>query len=289
MDSFHRLPSQLTDQVLKASACSVQRSKNISNLVLSLASVPLVLFFILPLISLFFRTSTSDIFNTLVEPQVAQAITLSVTTTAITTFLTLCAGTPVAYLLARRKFFGHSLLDTLIELPIVLPPAVAGIALLVAFGRRGFIGPILNGLHIEIAFTQAAVVMAQLFVASPFYIKSAAAGFAGVDVDLEKAAAVDGASPLKIFATITLPLSYPALIGGAVMTWARALGELGATIIFAGNFPGRTQTMPLAIYIGFEIDLNVAILLGVILLVVSFIVLAALRWITGRRFTSFWI
>jgi molybdate transport system permease protein len=272
----------------------VQRSPNIPRStvrwLLYLASLPFIFFLAVPLVSLILRTSSSALLSHIVQPQVTQALMLSVTTTAIATAIALVTGTPVAYLLARKKFWGRSLLDALIELPIVLPPAVAGIALLVAFGRRGLIGePLFNRFHIDIAFTTIAVVMAQLFVASPFFVKSAAAGFAGVDTDLEKAAAVDGASPLTIFRTITLPLSAPALIGGAIMTWARALGEFGATIIFAGNFPGRTQTMPLAIYIGFEIDLNISIILGVILLAVSFIVLATVRWMTVRRFALFWM
>jgi molybdate transport system permease protein len=157
--------------------------------------------------------------------------------------------------------------------------------LLIAFGRRGFFSPIFGGL--EIPFTEAAVVLAQLFVASPFYIKSAAAGFASINRELEQAAAVDGASRLQIFRTIILPLSLPAIVGGVVMTWARALGEFGATIIFAGNFPGRTQTMPLAIYIGFEIDLNVALVLALILLLISFFVLAVVKGALARRLTIF--
>jgi molybdate transport system permease protein len=184
-------------------------------------------------------------------------------------------------LLARRRFPGRAVLDTLIDLPMLLPPSVAGVALLVAFGRRGLVGPGLNGVGIQIAFTQVAVVMAQVFVASPFFVKAAISAFAAVDRELEQAAAVDGASPLTTFWRITLPLSISALFGGAVMTWARALGEFGATIIFAGNFPGRTQTMPLAIYIGFEIDLRIALTLSAILLLISFGVLllvkAALR------------
>jgi len=162
------------------------------------------------------------------------------------------AGTPLAYLLARRRFRGRTALDTLIDLPMVLPPSVAGIALLVAFGRRGLVGQYLTVAGIELAFTQMAVVLAQIFVAAPFYIKAAAAGFAGVDRELEQAAALDGATPLQVARYVTVPLAWTSLFGGAVMTWARALGEFGATIIFAGNFVGRTQTMPLAIYQGFE-------------------------------------
>jgi len=250
-----------------------------------LASLPLVLFLLIPLAGLILRVSPSNVMSTIMQPQVVQAIRLSVTTTVITVLLTLFFGTPVAYTLARKKFVGRTMLDALIDMPVVLPPSVAGVALLIAFGRRGFLSPLFGGL--EIPFTETAVVLAQLFVASPFYIKSAAAGFASVNRELEHAAAVDGASRLQIFRTIILPLSLPAIVGGVVMTWARALGEFGATIIFAGNYPGRTQTMPLAIYIGFEIDLNIALVLALILLVISFFVLAVVKGILGQRLTVF--
>ncbi len=160
---------------------------------------------------------------------------------------------------------------------------MAGIALLIAFGRRGLVGVYLNELGISLAFTTAAVICAQVFVAAPFYIKAAMTGFAGVDRDLEQAAAIDGANAWHVFRAITLPLAWPVLFGGAVMSWARALGEFGATIIFAGNFPGRTQTMPLAIYIGFEVDLTVALTLAVILLVISFLVLFIVKGLLRQR------
>jgi len=219
------------------------------------------------------------------EPQVVQAIRLSFLSTAMTAFLTLFFGTPVAYLLARKRFPGRTALDALIDMPVVLPPAAAGVALLIAFGRRGVLGSFLGG--VEIPFTLAAVVLAQLFVSSPYYIKSASAGFASINRELEQAAEVDGASRIQVFRTIILPLALPAIVGGIVMTWARALGEFGATMIFAGNFPGRTQTMPLAIYIGFEIDLDVALVLALILLAVSFFVLALVKGLLSQRLTMF--
>jgi molybdate transport system permease protein len=251
------------------------------------ASFPLMIFLILPLLALIFRLSPSDLIAALSDRQATQAIKLSIITTVITTALAVLAGTPVAYFLSRKKFPGHAVIDTLIDLPIVLPPSVAGVALLVAFGRRGVMGPFLANFHIDIAFTQIAVVLAQLFVASPYYIKSAAAGFSAVDRDLEQAAAIDGASPFKTFWSVTLPLAFPAVIGGAVMTWARALGEFGATIIFAGNFPGKTQTMPLAIYMGFEVDLKIAITLAFILLVVSFSILLIVKGILHNKLSVF--
>jgi molybdate transport system permease protein len=244
---------------------------------LLIASLPITLFLLLPLVALVLRISPAQLLANLLNEQAGQAIWLSMVTTLVTLALTIVAGTPLAYLLARRAFRGRTLLDTLIDLPMVLPPSVAGIALLVAFGRRGLLGQYFSAVGLEIAFTPVAVVLAQTFVAAPFYIKAAMAGFAAVDRELEQAAALDGAAGLGILRYVTLPLAGSALLAGAVMTWARALGEFGATIIFAGNFPGRTQTMPLAIYLGFELELNLALSLAVMLLAVSFVVLFFVR------------
>ncbi len=246
-------------------------------------ALPLLLFLVLPLLALLLRIQPAAFVAHLANQQVVQAIRLSLWTTAISTLFTLLLGTPLAYWLARYRFRGRQLIDTLLDLPMVLPPAVAGIALLVAFGRRGLVGTYLNQVGITLAFTQTAVVLAQIFVAAPFYVKAAIAGFGAVDKDLEQAAALDGASGWGIFRYITVPLAWPTLFGGAVMTWARALGEFGATIIFAGNFPGRTQTMPLAIYIGFELDLSVALTLAVILLAISFFVLFVVKGLLRQR------
>jgi len=188
-------------------------------------------------------------------------------------------------LLARENFIGKTVVDTLIDLPMVLPPAVAGIALLMAFGRRGLLGPSLSSIGIELPFTVAAVVIAETFVAAPFYVRSAKAGFAGVDRKLEQMSALLGVSNFRTFLRITLPLSAPSLFGGLLMTWARALGEFGATIMFAGNFPGRTQTMPLAIYSGLESNLDSALALAVILVIVSFAILFVVRKVTPQGLT----
>ncbi len=239
--------------------------------------IPLILFLLLPLCALLQRASFRLLLQTVQRREVLQAVTLSLTTASVTTVVTIVLGTPVAQLLARHTFRGRTLLETLIEAPMVLPPAVAGVGLLLAFGRRGIWGSYLESLGIALAFTPAAVVMAQLFVAAPFYVKSAVGGFLEVDQELEQAAELDGASAWQVFRHVTVPLSLPALLGGAVMTWARALGEFGATILFAGNLPGRTQTMPLAIYLGFELDLSVALTLAVILLACSFGVLILTR------------
>ena len=212
-----------------------------------------------------------------------QALGLSLVTTATTMALVIALGTPLAYLLARRRFPGAVAIEALVDLPIVLPPAVAGIALLVAFGRNGLVGRWLADGGITVGFTTIAVVMAQVFVSAPFYVIAARGGFARVDADVEAAAADLGATPGQVFRTVTLPLILPSLIAGAVLAWARALGEFGATIMFAGNFPGVTQTMPLAIYGRFGAgDMSTALLLSVVLLLASLLVLLGVRIAGGR-------
>ena len=240
-------------------------------------SLPMLLFLSVPVLALFLRASPQQILDSLDQDQVLQAIRVSLTTSLTATFLTILFGTPLAYSLAKRRFPLQRLVDTLVDLPTVLPPAVAGVALLVTFGRSGLLGRILEGWGIHVAFTPIAVVLAQLFVAAPLYIKSAALGFAGIDRELEQSAGLDGANRWQVFRFVITPLSWTALLSGVVMTWARAMGEFGATIIFAGNFPGRTQTMPLAIYIGFEIDLQVALILSVILVGFSFLTLLVVK------------
>lgn len=249
---------------------------------LPMAAMPLLVFLTLPLVVLFFRVDPGALVANLTSPLVFSALRLSLTTGAFATLLTVILGTPLAYLLARHHFRGRAIVDTLIDLPMILPPAVAGVALLLLLGRRGLLGPVLDIFGIQIVFTQVAVVIAQLFVAAPYFVKSAIAGFADIDLDLEHAAALDGAGALEIFRYVTAALAWPSLVGGAVMTFARALGEFGATIIFAGNFPGRTQTMPLAIYLGFERDLDLAVTLAFVLLSVSFGVLLVVKWLLRR-------
>lgn len=259
------------------------RRRHWNRMLLTILALPLLLFVGIPLLSLLLRTGSGVLLENLTNTQVVHAVGLTLVTTVLATLLAIAFGTPLAYLLARYDFRGRNIIETLIELPMVLPPAVAGIALLMAFGRRGVLGTYLSDIGLELAFTQTAVVLAQLFVAGPFYVKAAVAGFAKVEHDIEEAAAIDGASPWNVFRRITVPLAWPVLFGGVVMTWARALGEFGATIIFAGNFPGRTQTMPLAIYIGFELDLRVALTLSVILLAISFGVLVIVKGLLRQR------
>jgi molybdate transport system permease protein len=245
-------------------------------------SLPLLAFLALPLVALLTRAMPTDILSNLRQPQVVQAILLSLNTTLVAPLLTILFGTPLAYALARGLLPFQRLIDTLIDLPTVLPPAVAGLALLMVFGRRGLLGGWISLLGIQIAFTPLAVVLAQTFIAAPFFIKAATVGFSSIDTELEQAAGLDGANTWQIFRFVIVPLSWSALLSGSVMTWARALGEFGATIIFAGNFPGRTQTMPLAIYLGFELNLDVALALSVILVGFSFLVLLILKVVLQR-------
>jgi molybdate transport system permease protein len=204
---------------------------------------------------------------------------LSAVTSTIALVLAVVFGTPLAYLLARRDFPGKTLVDLLIDLPIVLPPTVAGVALLVAFGRRGVLGGRLDDVGLDVAFTTTAVVLAQVFVSAPFYIRTVKAGFEAVSPQFEGVAATLGAGPMRVFWRVVLPLAWPSVLAGAILCWARALSELGATLVFAGNFPGRTQTMPLAIIGVFDsgASIDVAIALAVILVVAAALLLLLLR------------
>jgi len=242
-----------------------------------------LLFVTLPVASLFLRISPEAFLRSLAEPVVLDALSLSLVTATVSTAIVVLFGTPLALVNARRDYPGRALVDTLTDLPIVLPPAVAGIALLMAFGRRGVVGQYLDVFGISIAFTTVAVVLAQVFVASPFYIRQARASFEAVDRLYEDAARTLGASPVAVALRITVPLAWSGLVSGAILSFARALGEFGATIMFAGNFQGRTQTMPLAIYTTMQGDLDAAISLAIILVAISFAVIAAVKVVTRRR------
>ncbi|HEX9012438.1 MAG TPA: ABC transporter permease, partial [Anaerolineaceae bacterium] len=216
-------------------------------------------------------------------PQVYLALRVSLETTLVSLVLVLLLGTPVAFLIGRYRFKLKNVIDTLIDMPTVLPPAVAGLALLMTFGRTAPLGNLLDSWGIHLAFTPAAVVMAQIFIAAPYYIRAAALGFSGIGDEYIQAAQLDGAGRWDLVRYLFLPLAQYALISGGLMCWARALGEFGATILFAGNFLGRTQTMPLAIYLGFESDnLDVALTLSVILVLISFASLLVVKSFTGK-------
>ncbi len=255
---------------------------------LSVCSVAFLLLLLLPLAAIFWRSLPNGaIFTALRLPIVRDALRLSLITTAISLGITIVLGTPIAYLLARYRFPGYGLLDSLIDLPMVLPPAVAGLGLLIAFGRRGLVGGPLEALGISLPFTTAAVVLAQCFVAAPFYIKAAKAGFAGVDRELEMVAETFGSSGWYTFTRITLPLAFPSVLGGMVMMWSRALGEFGATIFFAGNRQSITQTIPLAIFQEEQAShFDTALAMSAVLVCVSFAILVTVKWLTSRLLVS---
>ena len=244
------------------------------------AAVLMVFLLIVPLFALLWRTIPGLMSGIWQAPTIVAALRLSLLTSSLSTLIVIVIGTPIAYFLARYNFRGVILLEVLIDLPMVLPPAVAGVALLVAFGRSGIVGQVLAPFGLELPFTSAAVVIAQTFVAAPFYIRAARSGFFDIDYRLEQISATLGESTWGTFWRVTLPLARHALLGGAIMSWARALGEFGATILFAGNLSGRTQTMPLAIYTALQSDINVALALAVILLGTSFVLLSLLRMVT---------
>jgi molybdate transport system permease protein len=241
-----------------------------------------VLYIALPVLSLFIRVDPGSLPALFHDPVVRDALWLSLLTTMITTALVVLIGTPIAYVTARYRYPGKEIIDSVIDLPVVMPPAVAGIALLMAYGRLGVAGQYFDVFGITFAFTTAAVVMAQLFVASPFYIRQARTSFEDVDDTLENAARTLGASPVRTFFCVTVPVAMNGLVSGAILSWARALGEFGATIMFAGNFQGVTQTMPLAIYMAMYSDLNASLVLSLILVVVSFAVIVAVKLLTRR-------
>jgi molybdate transport system permease protein len=239
-----------------------------------------VAFLLLPMIALAWRgVEGGAVGDNITSGFVYDALKLSAITSTVALLVAILAGTPLAYLLARRQFPGKFAVDLLLDLPIVLPPTVAGVALLVAFGRRGLIGEHLDDSGINIAFTTTAVVMAQVFVSAPFYIRTAKAGFESVEPVYEGVASTLGASPLRSFWRVTLPLAWPSLVAGAILCWARALSELGATLIFAGNLRGETQTMPLAIISAFESgqSIDVPIALSLILVGAALVLLMLLR------------
>ena len=237
------------------------------------------LFLVLPIVTLLARAVIDGSLATaIVSPAVVSALWLSLVTTAISLAITVAFGLPLAYVMARRQFRGKGWLEAIVDLPIVLPPSVAGLALLLVLGRRGLLAEPFEFLGVSIPFTTVAVILAQTFVSAPFFIRSARTGIAGVDRDLEDAARVDGASERQLFRSVTVPLASAALAAGLVMTWARSLGEFGATIMFAGNVAGRTQTLPLVVYAEFQGgDLDASIAAAAILVVAAFGVLVAVR------------
>ncbi|WP_425567030.1 ABC transporter permease [Sphaerisporangium flaviroseum] len=241
-------------------------------------------FLLLPLAGLLIRAPWPTLAQRLAEPQVLEALRLSLVTATIATSVCLLLGVPLAWLLARVTFPGRRAVRALITVPLVLPPVVGGVALLLVLGRRGLVGQWLEATFgVTLPFTTAGVVIAEAFVAMPFLVISVEGALRAADLRLEEAAATLGASRWTIFRRVTLPLVAPGVVAGTVLCWARALGEFGATITFAGNFPGRTQTMPLAVYLALETEPEAAIVLSLLLLAVSVVILASLRdkWVSS--------
>ncbi|WP_433324730.1 ABC transporter permease [Spirillospora sp. CA-294931] len=247
-------------------------------LVLMLPALAGLAFLVLPLAGLLVRAPWSTLGTRLGQPQVLEALRLSLVTATLATGLCLLFGVPLAWVLARVPFPGVRLVRALVTVPLVLPPVVGGVALLLVLGRRGLVGEWLDvTFGVTLPFTTAGVVLAETFVAMPFLVISVEGALRGADQRFEEAAATLGAGRWTIFRRVTLPLIAPGVLAGAILCWARALGEFGATITFAGNFPGRTQTMPLAVYLALETDPQAAIVLSLVLLAVSIVVLAVLR------------
>jgi molybdate transport system permease protein len=248
-------------------------------------------FLVLPLVAIFTRVPLSTLVDQLGNRVVTDALVVSVKTTLVAQAVILVVGTPTAYLLATKRFPGRALAITLVELPLVLPPAVAGIGLLAAFGRVGLLGSTLDFVGLQLPFTQTAVVLAVAFVASPLYVRQAIASFEAVDPTLVDASRTLGAGPARTFGRIALPLAAGGLTAGAALAFARGLGEFGATIMFAGSFQGDTQTLPLAIYAEFENRFEVALALGGLLVVVSALLLVLLKirlgWTSSRSTSPF--
>ncbi len=244
----------------------------------------LLAFLIVPILALLLRSTEGSVLSTsITSPVVREALALSLVTSLATVLLAVSFGTPLAYLLSRREFRGKAIVESLVDIPLVLPPVVAGVTLLLAFGRMGLAGRLLDVAGIQIGFNTAAVVAAQTFVATPFFVKAARAGFTSVNRHLESASKTLGVSPFGTFLRITLPLSAPSLLAGVAMTWARALGEFGATIMFAGNLAGKTRTLPLAILTSMEEDLDAALAISLVLLAVSFAVLVTFHLFGSRQ------
>jgi molybdate transport system permease protein len=248
-------------------------------------AVLMALFLGLPVVTLVVRSLIDgSLADALTADVVLSGLALSLTTTAISLVLTVALGLPLAFVLARRRFPGSGLVEAIVDLPLVLPPAVAGLALLLFLGRRGVLGGPLDAIGIEIPFTTLAVILSQTFVSAPFFIRSARTGIAGVERDFEDAGRVDGATEFEVFRYITVPLAGSALAAGLVMSWARALGEFGATIMFAGNVQGRTETLPLVVYGEFQGgDLNGSIAAASMLVLAAFGVLVAVRFLHWGR------
>jgi molybdate transport system permease protein len=259
-------------------------SNKIIIVIVGLIVLTYVLFVTLPILAVFLRIEPSQVSAQLRNAGIMEAIKLSLITSGAATLIAFLLAVPSAYFMVTRNFPGKTILDTLLDLPIVLPPAVAGVALLYTFAPKGLLGPIFNKQGFIIPGSTIAVIIAETFVASPFLYRSAKVGFENMDRDIINSAKMLTGSRLRIFFTITFPLTIRAIISGTMMTWARAMGEFGATLMFAGNIAGITQTMPLAIYMFLYYDPLAGIMLSIILIIISFSILIVVKLLEQKRF-----
>jgi molybdate transport system permease protein len=248
-----------------------------------LPSLLLLALLALPIVALLWRAGTEGLLSLIAQPSAASALRLSLVTSTLSVFIAIVTGTPLAFVLARRKFAGKAFLELVIDLPVALPPSVAGIALLIAFGRQGVFGSWLSSFGITLPFTTTAVVLAQTFVSAPLFVRAARIGFAEIGHQIVEAAYVEGSNEWQLFRYLMLPLAGRAVLSGAILAWTRAIGEFGATILFAGNLEGVTQTMPLAIYLGLERSLGIALALSTVLVFVSFLLLLVTRRLEDHK------
>ena len=277
-------------QIVKAEEQSKKTSRNAQFADKTTVTIFLIIvityisFLVLPIISVFLKLDVTQISTHLQTPEVIQAIELSLYSSLISTLCAIILAIPTGYFLATRKFYGKAAIDTLMDLPLVLPPAVAGIALLYTFAPGGLLGPILNRLGITIPGYIGAVIIAQIFVASPFLIRAVKIAFENQNRDIYNSAKILTGSRLRIFFTISLPLALRAIISGILITWARAMGEFGATLMFAGNLPGITQTVPLAIYNMLYSNPLSGVMLSIILISISFTVIIIVKLLEQQKY-----
>jgi molybdate transport system permease protein len=251
---------------------------------LAVIIIVFVLFIALPILSVFLRLDLSQALGQLQTPEIVGAIVLGLLTSVVATVVSFVLAVPTAYVLATRQFRGKVVLDTLMDIPMVLPPAVAGVALLLAFAPKGLLGPVFNGFGLVFPGSTLAVILAQVFVASPLVLRSAKNAFENLNPDVINSAKILSGSKLRVFLTVTLPLCSHQILSGVMMTWARSMGEFGATLMFAGNLPGITQTMPLAIYLLMAQNPNSAIVLSALMIAFSFSILIGVKLLDHKRF-----
>ena len=283
MDNFPSSNSETSFNTKSVTSFLPAYKRPKAGIIITFLATLMFFFLTIPLLAMVLR-ALGDLtgFQALFGRSVLSALLLSLGTTSVSVVLILTLGTPLAYVLARYSFRGKRLINVLLELPIILPPVVAGFGLLLAFGRRGLLGALLAQVGLSLPFTTTAVIVAQTFVAAPFFIRTAQVRFSAIPRDLMEAASIDGASTGTVFRYIALPLSAPGLLAGLVLSWARALGEFGATILFAGSLQGRTQTMPLLVYGALERNLNEALWSGLLLIGLALLALLVVRWLTRR-------